>query len=62
VPTYTGYDLDQVLHHHLAPLGVPAFRGALIGHIAQQISLPVGIPAEIDAARGSLRILNPAVR
>lgn len=62
VPGYTGYNLDQVLAHHLTPLGVPAFQGALIGHIAQQISLPVGLNAEIDAASGSLRVLESLVR
>lgn len=61
VPGYTGYTLDQVLYQHLVPLGVPAFQGALVGHIAQQISLPVGVGVEIDASAGSLRVLEPVV-
>lgn len=51
----------EVLDQHLAPLGVPAFQGALIGHIANQVSIPVGIPAEIDASAGTIRILEPIV-
>ena len=60
-PGYTGYTLDQVLAQHLEPLGVPAFQGALVGHIAQQISLPVGAEVEIDAALGTIRMLAPLV-
>ena len=60
-PSYGGFTLTQVLKQHLEPLGVPAFQGALIGHVANQFSLPVGIPAEIDADAGTIRILEPAV-
>lgn len=60
-PSLGGFTLSQVLDHHLAPLGVPAFQGALIGHIPNQFSIPIGIRAEIDAALGTIRILEPAV-
>ena len=59
--TTSGFTLSQVLQQHLAPLGVPAFQGALFGHVADQYPLPVGIPAEIDAAAGTIRLLAPAV-
>ena len=55
------FTLSQVLKHHLAPLGVPAFQGAQIGHIADQYSMPMGVRAEIDAEAGTIRILEPAV-
>jgi muramoyltetrapeptide carboxypeptidase len=61
VAGYTGFTIEQVLEQHLAPLGVPAFQGAQIGHIAAQISLPVGVPVEIDAARGTIDVLSPVV-
>lgn len=60
-PSYGGFTISQVLRQHLEPLGVPVFQGAMIGHIANQFSLPVGIPAEIDAEAGTIRILEPAV-
>jgi muramoyltetrapeptide carboxypeptidase len=60
-PSYGGFTVSQVLRQHLEPLGIPAFQGALIGHIANQFSLPMGILAEIDAEAGTLRILEPAV-
>jgi muramoyltetrapeptide carboxypeptidase len=60
-PSYGGFTLSEVLKQHLEPLGVPAFQGALFGHVANQFSLPVGIRAEIDATAGTIRILEPAV-
>lgn len=60
-PNYSGFTLSEVLDHHLAPLGVPAFQGALIGHIANQVSMPVGLRAEIDAGEGTIRMLEPVV-
>jgi muramoyltetrapeptide carboxypeptidase len=60
-PSYGGFTLSQVLQQHLEPLGVPAFQGALFGHVPNQFSLPVGARAEIDAAAGTIRILEPAV-
>jgi muramoyltetrapeptide carboxypeptidase len=61
VPGYSGFTVPQVLEQHLAPLGVPAFRGANIGHVGNQLCLPVGVRAEIDASAGTIRILEPAV-
>lgn len=60
-PSYGGFTVTQVLKQHLEPLGVPVFQGALIGHVANQFSIPVGVPAEIDAEAGTIRILEPAV-
>jgi muramoyltetrapeptide carboxypeptidase len=59
--SYGGFTLSEVLRHHLEPLGVPAFQGALFGHVPDQFSLPVGTRAEIDATLGTIRILEPAV-
>jgi muramoyltetrapeptide carboxypeptidase len=56
-----GFTLSDVLVRHLRPLGVPAFSGAMIGHIANQLSLPVGVRAQIDANAGTIRILDPVV-
>ncbi len=56
-----GFTLSEVLDQHLAPLGIPAFQGALFGHIADQFSIPVGIRAEIDATEGTIRMLEPVV-
>ena len=53
--------LDRVLDDHVARLRVPAFRGALIGHVERQFTLPIGVQVEMDADKGSIRLLEPAV-
>lgn len=60
--SYGSLTLDEILADHLSPIGVPAWHGAMIGHIERQFTLPVGIPVEIDADRGTIRMLEPAVR
>lgn len=59
--SFGGFTLSEVLQQHLAPLGIPAFQGALFGHVANQFSLPEGVRAEIDADEGTIRLLEPAV-
>jgi muramoyltetrapeptide carboxypeptidase len=60
-PSYGGFTLSEVLQQHLESLGIPAFQGALFGHVANQFSLPVGVRAEIDAGAGTIRLLETAV-
>jgi muramoyltetrapeptide carboxypeptidase len=60
-PSYGGFTLSQVLRQHLEPLNVPAYQGALFGHVDDQFSLPVGARAEIDAAEGTIRLLESSV-
>lgn len=59
--SYGGFTVSQVLRHHLQPLGVPAYQGALFGHVDNQFSIPVGVRAEIDGTMGTMRILESAV-
>jgi muramoyltetrapeptide carboxypeptidase len=58
---YGSMTLEEIFQDHILPLGIPAYRGALIGHIRRQFMVPVGIEAEIDADAGTLRMLEPAV-
>ncbi|HEV2845982.1 MAG TPA: LD-carboxypeptidase, partial [Thermoanaerobaculia bacterium] len=58
---YGSLTVTDVLHDHLKPLGVPAWQGAMIGHIDRQFTLPVGIEVEADASAGTIRMLEPAV-
>ena len=51
--------LEQILDDHIRPLGIPAYRGAMIGHIRQQFIVPVGGMAEMDADAGTFRLLEP---
>lgn len=53
--------LDEVFDDYFKPLNVPVYRGAMFGHIKRKLTLPVGLPAEVDADAGTLRLLAPAV-
>jgi len=59
--SYGSLTLEEVLNDHILPLGIPAFAGSMIGHIPEQFTLPLGVRAEMDAERGSIRLLEPAV-
>ena len=56
---YGSLTLDQIFEDHIKPLGIPAYRGAMIGHIRQQFIVPVGGRIELDADAGTLRMLEP---
>jgi muramoyltetrapeptide carboxypeptidase len=56
---YGSLTLEQILDDYIRPLGIPAYRGAMIGHIREQFILPVGGMVELDADAGTLRLLEP---
>ena len=51
--------LDEIFDDYFKPLGVPAYRGAMIGHISRQFIVPVGGRVEMDADAGTFRLLDP---
>lgn len=53
--------LSQVFLDVIKPLGVPAWYGAAIGHIADKWTVPLGVEVEIDASVGTVRFLESAV-
>lgn len=53
--------LDELFDEYFLPLNVPVYRGAMIGHIRRKFTVPVGALAEIDAAAGTLQLLEPSV-
>jgi muramoyltetrapeptide carboxypeptidase len=58
---YGSLTLEEVLADHVLPLKIPAWSGALIGHVDKQFTLPVGLSVEIDAEAATIRMLEPAV-
>lgn len=58
---FGSFTLNALLDQHLAPLGIPVFQGAFIGHMPDQFTIPVGVMAEMDASAGTLALLEPAV-
>lgn len=59
---FASLTLEEILADHVEPLDVPAWFGAMIGHQMPQWTVPVGIEAEIDAVKATIRLLSPAVR
>jgi muramoyltetrapeptide carboxypeptidase len=60
---YGSLTLEQVFDDHLLPLKVPAWQGAMIGHIPEKWTVPEGIMAEVDADKGTIQLLeSPVVR
>jgi muramoyltetrapeptide carboxypeptidase len=53
--------LRQIFADRLGTLGIPVVSGLPVGHIPNQVTLPYGITARLDATRKSLEILEPAV-
>lgn len=53
--------LQQVLDDHVKPLQIPSFYGAMISHEDNNITLPMGVAAEIDATRKTIHLLDSAV-
>jgi muramoyltetrapeptide carboxypeptidase len=53
--------VTEVLQDHIRPLNVPAWQGAMFGHIEKQFTLPVGAEVEVDATAGTIKMLEPAV-
>lgn len=53
--------LQEVLDDHIKSLHIPAFYGAMISHEERNITIPVGIEAEMNADERTIRILDSAV-
>jgi len=54
--------VEQILWDYLRPLGIPAFRGAPVGHIDEQWILPVGAKVRMDATKGEISVIGNIVK
>ncbi len=53
--------LQQVIFDNIKPCGKPAFFGLKIGHVTEKYIVPIGLPVEIDADKGFVRMLEHPV-
>jgi muramoyltetrapeptide carboxypeptidase len=53
---YGSLTIDDVLDDYILPLNIPAYKGAMIGHIPKQFILPVGAKVTLDADKGTLKL------
>jgi muramoyltetrapeptide carboxypeptidase len=56
-----GWTAERTIREHLAGYGFPAVFGAPIGHASPVLTLPVGLPAVVDAGAGTVAFQGPAV-
>ncbi len=59
--TSNSLSLKEVLNHYISPLNIPAFYGAMISHEEQNLTIPVGISASLNADEKTIKLLEPAV-
>lgn len=55
------FSIQQVLDHHIKPLDIPAVTGVNVGHDPGNVTLPIGIQAELNASSGTIRLLESGV-
>lgn len=56
-----GFTLHEVLAEWCIALHIPALYGLMIGHMAEQATIPIGCEAELDVGAGTLTLLEAAV-
>lgn len=57
----TPYSLNEVFDQILSHASVPVFSGLLLGHTSEQITIPLGVRAQIDADACTLSLLEAGV-
>ncbi len=60
-PFDTTVSVGEVIDDVCATLAVPVLSGLTIGHTADQLTLPLGVTATLDADKGTLTIEEPAL-
>lgn len=55
---YGAFTIDQIMDQYILPLGIPAYIGAMIGHIPRQFIVPVGAKVSMNADLGTFTLLE----
>ncbi|MCU1257285.1 MAG: muramoyltetrapeptide carboxypeptidase [Bryobacterales bacterium] len=58
----SAYSLGEVIDYQLGDLGIPVLYGLSFGHTADQVTLPLGVLASLDAGKQQLIVEESAVR
>ena len=59
---YGAFTVDQIMDQYIIPLNIPAYIGAMIGHIPKQFIIPVGAGVRLNADQGSITLLEKVFR
>jgi muramoyltetrapeptide carboxypeptidase len=54
-------EIEQLVNHYCANLGIPVVMDFPVGHTPYNVTIPLGAPAELDADRTRLTILDDPV-
>jgi muramoyltetrapeptide carboxypeptidase len=57
----TPYTLNEIFDQVLGSLGKPVFSGLVLGHTDEQLTVPLGVQASMDASSCTLTILEAGV-
>jgi muramoyltetrapeptide carboxypeptidase len=60
-PAKKSLTLNQVFADHLLPLKLPILANVAVGHVPDQVTLPYGAMARVDAGAGTLEVLQAGV-
>lgn len=55
------FSLAEILNQHFRTINFPVYKGAVIGHIVPKFTLPIGVNAEIDADKFTIRTIEPSI-
>ena len=53
--------MEQVFADHLLPLKIPVLTNVAVGHVPDQVTLPYGVEARLNAGARTLEVLAPGV-
>ncbi|WP_373495696.1 LD-carboxypeptidase [Aquiflexum sp.] len=53
---YGSLTLDDILDDYILPLNIPAYKGAMIGHVDKQFVIPHGAEVEMNAESGTFKM------
>jgi muramoyltetrapeptide carboxypeptidase len=59
-PSLVDLDMSELIRERLGKLGIPAIYGLAFGHGSQQLTIPLGVRATLDADNGTLLIREAA--
>ena len=58
---YGSFALMDIFEQYAPQINVPCFYGAMIGHVPEKQTVPIGIRARMDADKGTITLLESAV-
>ena len=59
--SYRSYNLERLIDERIVPLGIPAYRGATLGHQKQMLTFAIGAKVTLDADKKTVQLLEPAL-